>query len=74
MRQCINVMFYLIYWFSLDLILVLTSQTETSLSCHEDLSSASDIVQVRQKGAEGLKKESLGRGDNLFVTAGEEEH
>ena len=38
--------------------------------CKERLENGSDVVQIRQKGADGIIAASIQRGDNIFVAAG----
>jgi len=43
---------------------------ETCPICREDLGDASDVVEVRQKGADGINSASVQRGDDVDVSAG----
>jgi len=38
--------------------------------CKERLENGSDVVQIRQKGADGINAASVQRGDNVDVAAG----
>ena len=43
---------------------------DTCPICREDLGDASDVVEVRQKGADGINSASVQRGDDIVVSAG----
>ena len=47
------------------------SAGETCKICHEELKDASVVVEVRQKGADGIKSASVQRGDDIVISAGE---
>ena len=44
------------------------SAGETCKICHEELKDASVVVEVRQKGADGIKSASVQRGDDIVKT------
>jgi len=57
------------YGMSSDIV----NQTKCPI-CLEDLNCSTDVVQVRQKGAEGINRASLERGDGLCVYTGDRVH
>ncbi|KAG7164298.1 hypothetical protein Hamer_G003454 [Homarus americanus] len=50
-----------------------TVNQETCPICREDL-DVSDVVELRQKGADGINSASVQRGDDVVVSAGEKVH
>ena len=42
--------------------------------CSKNLSDGSDVVEVLQKGADGINNASVQRGDNVHISAGEKVH
>ena len=47
---------------------------ETCPICSKNLSDGSDVVEVLQKGADGINNASVQRGDNVHISAGEKVH
>ena len=50
------------------------SAGETCKIFHEELKDASAVVEVRQKGADGINSASVQRGDDIVISAGEKIH
>ena len=42
--------------------------------CKEALRDSPDVVEIRQKGADGINSASVQRGDDIVVSAGEKVH
>ena len=44
---------------------------ETCKICHAELGDDADVVEVHQKGADGINSASVQRGDDIVISAGE---